>query len=128
MEAQRSNINNFKSGNKNNRKAFSGRQNFQQIDNGDIPVPKLRWNSNFVNNNLMEWKRSISKYAMFHFKELSFLFDNDEYFELTEIPIPTDDEGHFITNHNDPGGYIRENYKIQLKLFYEKKQKMESNL
>ena len=83
----------------NNRRNFNSR-NFNNFpaDYNEFKIPKLRWSTNFASNNLIEWKRSMSQYAMHKYKELAFIFDNDEYHEFPDIEIPLDEEGHPLTH------------------------------
>ena len=121
--------------NNSGRRHFSGNQrrgnhsNFNYFNDsiGDARVPKLYWNANYSRNNLVEWKRAITRYAMTNFKELSFIFENDEYYEPDEVQIPLNEDGLPIGDGDDPGGYIKDNYRNDLRVRTDKMERLKSD-
>lgn len=64
---------------------------------------------------------------MMHHGELSFIFDDNEYYEPDPVDVPEDVDGDPLTDESDPGGYVRDEYKIKLKIYYDKRNRLLSD-
>jgi len=91
-------------------------------------VPILNWSSNFMENNLREWKDKMETYALREFGHLGLIFQDNTYYTPPEIELPAiEDNSDPFSEENDPYGLILEDYKYQLKERRSAIAKLESN-
>jgi hypothetical protein len=95
--------------------------------NNEISVPILTWSTNFTQNNLRIWKEQMANYAMNKYGYLGLLFQNNEYYVPDEIEYPSelDDGSDPLSDVNDPGGFLADDYKSQIRSRREHIKKME---
>lgn len=94
----------------------------------DFRMPKLRWYSNNMNNNFIDWKKYIINYAQEHFFELSEIFEDDtKYYSPppVNIPMKPDNSGPITTEADDPLGILGENYKNEIRVRSNKIQQLQ---
>jgi hypothetical protein len=76
------------------------------------------------NNNLQEFKRRLSIYALRQFKDLGHMIELEKYYEPPEIPDPDDDAFDQV---NDPHGAYKAIYVEKLKMREKKIEEMAGN-
>jgi hypothetical protein len=94
--------------------------------NNEISVPILTWSTNFTQNNLRIWKEQMENYAMNKYGYLGLLFQTNEYYVPEEVEYPSNLNGSDpLSEENDPGGFLADDYKSQIRSRREYIKKME---
>jgi hypothetical protein len=95
--------------------------------NNEISVPILTWSTNFTQNNLRIWKEQMENFAMNKYGHFGLLFQTNEYYIPEEIEYPSnlDDGSDPLSQENDPGGFLADDYRSQIKTRREHIKKME---